>query len=94
MGRTERAAGISARRSLPEWRRDLFAPKRTEFGPPDGPEVVLFADTFNRIYERENLDAALKVLTAGGYRVHLARPAAGGRPLCCGRTFLSAGLVG
>ena len=28
-------------------------------GPADGHEVVLFADTFNRYYERENLDAAL-----------------------------------
>jgi len=55
--------------------------------------VVLFADTFNRIYERENLDAALRVLAAGGYRVHLPKPASGSRPLCCGRTFLSAGLV-
>ena len=29
-----------------------------------------------------------------GYRVHLPNPADRGRPLCCGRTFLSAGLVG
>jgi Fe-S oxidoreductase len=55
--------------------------------------VVLFADTFNRAYERENLDDALRVLVAGGYRVHLPKPSAGTRPLCCGRTFLSAGLV-
>ena len=33
------------------------------------------------------------VLVKGGYRVHLPKPAGGGRPLCCGRTFLSAGLV-
>ena len=33
------------------------------------------------------------MLTDGGYRVHLPRPRDGGRPLCCGRTFLSAGLV-
>jgi Fe-S oxidoreductase len=33
------------------------------------------------------------VLQAGGYRVHVAQPREGGRPLCCGRTFLSAGLV-
>jgi len=33
------------------------------------------------------------VLVAGGYRVHLPKAADGGRPLCCGRTFLSAGLV-
>src|SRR5207248_9906044 len=62
-------------------------------GPEGGPEVVLFADTFNRTYERENLDAALRVLVEGGYRVHMPRPMDLGRPLCCGRTFLSAGLV-
>jgi FAD/FMN-containing dehydrogenase/Fe-S oxidoreductase len=89
----ERSAGISAQRKLPEWRRDVFAPAGKTFGPPDGHEVVLFADTFNRSYERENLDAALQVLVAGGYRVHLPKPVAGKRPLCCGRTFLSAGLV-
>ena len=54
---------------------------------------MLFADTFNRIYERENLDAALRVLVEGGYRVHVPKPADRARPLCCGRTFLSAGLV-
>jgi Fe-S oxidoreductase len=54
---------------------------------------VLFADTFNRYFERENIDAALAVLNAGGYRVHFATPAQGERPLCCGRTFLSVGKV-
>ena len=56
-------------------------------------EVVLFADTFNRYFERENIDAAVAVLTAAGYRVRFAMPADGGRPLCCGRTFLSIGKV-
>jgi len=54
-------------------------------------EVVLFADTFNRYFERENIDAARAVLEAAAYRVHFAAPADGGRPLCCGRTFLSIG---
>jgi FAD/FMN-containing dehydrogenase/Fe-S oxidoreductase len=58
-----------------------------------GPEVVLFVDTFHRYFERETIDAALAVLSAGGYRVHLATPADGGRPLCCGRTFLAIGKV-
>ncbi|MCK1743534.1 FAD-binding protein [Bradyrhizobium sp. 139] len=89
----ERFAGISARRALPAFRRDVFAPPADSVGPETGREIVLFADTFNRIYERENLDAALRVLAAGGYRVHLPKPASGSRPLCCGRTFLSAGLV-
>jgi len=60
----------------------------------DGGEVVLFADTFNRYFERENLDAAYAVLNAGGYKVHHVKPVDGSsRPLCCGRTFLSVGKV-
>jgi FAD/FMN-containing dehydrogenase/Fe-S oxidoreductase len=90
----ERYAGISAKRSLPEWRSDVFHSDAEAVGPIDGREVVLFADTFNRAYERENLDDALRVLTAGGYRVHLPKPVdRSSRALCCGRTFLSAGLV-
>ncbi|MGY2847614.1 FAD/FMN-containing dehydrogenase/Fe-S oxidoreductase [Bradyrhizobium sp. USDA 4509] len=89
----ERLAGISAKRALPAFRRDTFRPDAEVLGPADGREVVLFADTFNRGYERENLDAAIEILVAGGYRVHLPRPSDGGRPPCCGRTFLSAGLV-
>ena len=89
----EKFTGISAQRALPEWRRDVFTSDAEAVGPADGHEVVLFADTFNRIYERENLDAALRVLVAGGYRVHIPKPADHDRPLCCGRTFLSVGLV-
>jgi FAD/FMN-containing dehydrogenase/Fe-S oxidoreductase len=89
----EKATGISAQRALPEWRRDVFRSEVEAIGPAQGRELVLFVDTFNRTYERENIDAALRVLVAGGYRVHIPKPANGGRPLCCGRTFLSAGLV-
>jgi FAD/FMN-containing dehydrogenase/Fe-S oxidoreductase len=89
----ERFAGISARRALPAFRSDVFVPPAKTVGPETGREVVLFADTFNRIYERENLEAALRVFAAGGYRVHMPKPASGSRPLCCGRTFLSTGLV-
>ena len=71
----------------------MFAPAGEAFGPESGREVVLFADTFNRAYERENLEAALRVLVEGGYRVHLPKPVDAKRPLCCGRTFLSAGLI-
>ncbi|MDA9405794.1 FAD-binding and (Fe-S)-binding domain-containing protein, partial [Bradyrhizobium sp. CCBAU 45384] len=73
----ERFAGISARRALPAFRSDIFVSSAETAGPEGGREVVLFADTFNRIYERENLDAALRVLTAGGYRVHMPKPPSG-----------------
>jgi FAD/FMN-containing dehydrogenase/Fe-S oxidoreductase len=90
----ELGSGFSARRSWPSWRRDIFAPRKSTVGPPDGREVVLFIDTFNRYFERETVDAALAVLCDAGYRVHLPTPADGtSRPLCCGRTFLSVGLV-
>src|SRR6202000_2180526 len=52
----EKVAGISAKRALPAFRSDTFASNSEVIGPIDGHEVVLFADTFNRAYERENLD--------------------------------------
>jgi FAD/FMN-containing dehydrogenase/Fe-S oxidoreductase len=91
---SEAIAGFSARRSLPRWRSDWFRdPRARPRAGHDGREVVLFADTFSRYFERENLDAALGVLRAAGYRVHVAAPVDGWRPLCCGRTFLAVGKV-
>jgi FAD/FMN-containing dehydrogenase/Fe-S oxidoreductase len=91
---SERIAAFSDRRTLPRWRGDPFAPGAAAEGPDDGPEIALFADTFNRAFERENLDAAVQVLVAAGRRVHHLRPGDGShRPLCCGRTFLAVGAV-
>ncbi len=89
---SESIAGLSARRSLPKWRPNYFREPTHHDGSKDS-GVVLFADTFNRYFERENIDAARTVLEAAGYRVHFAAAAEGGRPLCCGRTFLSIGKV-
>lgn len=55
--------------------------------------VVLFVDTFSRWFEPEQARAALKLLRAAGHRVAAARPLDGSRPLCCGRTYLSAGML-
>jgi FAD/FMN-containing dehydrogenase/Fe-S oxidoreductase len=131
---SERLLGLSARRTLPRWRRDGFlrtlerpaglgaqgadprsagassaglpaaavgasaavgssSPATSQAG-----EVVLWVDTFDDHLEPDNARAALRVLRAAGYRVHVAGArgsgiAEGGRGLCCGRTFLSAGLV-
>src|SRR5580700_1913344 len=91
---SEQIAGFSAQRSLPKWRSDYFRDSKSSMnGQGRGRDVVLFADTFNRYFERENIDAALAVLAAGGYRVTVAKPVEGARPLCCGRTFLSVGKV-
>ncbi len=85
--------GLSPHRPLPRFRGDAFRPESTAHGPATGREVVLLTDTFNTYFEPQILDATLRVLVAAGYRVHVARPTTGGRPLCCGRTFLAAGLV-
>ena len=90
---SEHLTGLSANRPLPAWRRDVFRAPAEPIGPTTGKEVAIFADTFNTYFEPENLNAAVSVLSAAGYRVHVARPRDGGRPLCCGRTFLTAGLV-
>jgi Fe-S oxidoreductase len=96
---SELVAGFSASRSLPKWREDTYLDRSdwrytTREENAQAREIVLFADTFNRYFERENLDDALSVLVAGGYRVYAALPPDhNDRPLCCGRTFLAVGLV-
>jgi FAD/FMN-containing dehydrogenase/Fe-S oxidoreductase len=92
---SERLFGLAARRSLPQWRSDYF--RGAEELPSSGiaasdRDVVLLADTFNMYFEPENLRAAIRVLAAAGYTVRLAG-AAGDRPLCCGRTYLAAGMI-
>jgi FAD/FMN-containing dehydrogenase/Fe-S oxidoreductase len=89
----ERRLGLAADRSLPEWRRDAFRDAEAEAAAPARPvgTVMLLADTFNRWFEPENLRAAVRVLAAAGYRTVLPRGA--GRPVCCGRTWLSAGMI-
>jgi Fe-S oxidoreductase len=94
----ERSLGFSAKRPLPRWRADTFAHVAASLGLADGDEtlaatkaVVLFVDTFNGHFETENALAAVRVLKAAGYAVHVAR-ADDGQPLCCGRTYLAAGM--
>jgi FAD/FMN-containing dehydrogenase/Fe-S oxidoreductase len=94
---SEKLLGFSARRSLPVWRRpwrEAGAIAHPDDVVGDGRDVILFGDTFNRAFERENLEAAERVLQAAGYRLHRAAARiATARPLCCGRTYLSTGDV-
>ena len=105
--------GISAQRSLPIWKGNTFwndskaissyqfTPEQLSSGSEKG--VVLLADTFNAYFENENLTAALQVLKAAGYRVHIPqknksinqKSAANtcSKEFCCGRTYLAAGMV-
>jgi FAD/FMN-containing dehydrogenase/Fe-S oxidoreductase len=84
--------GMSRHRSLPAWDPAPFRDATFPAPEPVG-EVALLADTFGRWFEPGTLRDAIAVLNAAGYTVHPLAAPQGERPLCCGRTFLSAGLV-
>ncbi len=99
---SERLWGLAAERPLPRWRSDTFWRDRGAIDWTGREGVlaaaaagrkcaVLFVDTFNGTFERENALAAARVLRAGGYLVHALEKR--GTPYCCGRTYLSAGMV-
>jgi FAD/FMN-containing dehydrogenase/Fe-S oxidoreductase len=92
----KRALGFAPQRSLPRFVKPFLGSvhaKAASLGAQDTQkEVLLFVDTFNNSIEPENARAAQQVLEAAGYTVHF-NTREGERPLCCGRTFLAAGLV-
>ena len=88
---TEKLTGFTATRQLPTWSARPF--KNTEVSQQGTPKAVLFADCFNRYFEPENLRATVKVLEAANIPFHVVAAPKGERHLCCGRTFLSVGLV-
>ncbi len=87
---SESLTGFAASRSLPSWAAKPFRAREAQ---SQNAEIAFFADTFNTWFEPENARAAIRVLQSAGYKVHVPTAKDGGRPLCCGRTFLSAGLV-
>jgi FAD/FMN-containing dehydrogenase/Fe-S oxidoreductase len=88
---TQKLTGFTATRKLPNWSAHPFT--NAEVTPQDNPQAVVFADCFNRFFEPENLRATVNVLGAANVPFHVASAPKGERPLCCGRTFLSVGLV-
>jgi FAD/FMN-containing dehydrogenase/Fe-S oxidoreductase len=98
----EKLLGLSAKRSLPQWRSDTFwragdpslfvSRERAVAAACEGRKVaVLFVDTFNGSFESENALAAARVLKAAGYMLHTVEKAGGHH--CCGRTYLANGMV-
>lgn len=86
---SESLTGVSHRRDIPVWSSNPF---RDDEARDADPQVLLFADVFNRYFEPENLRAALRVLRAAGLRVAVARDGSG-TALDCGRTLLAVGCV-
>lgn len=90
----ERWFGIASKRTLPKAGKSFLSHAPTQaIGPENGREVVLLVDTFSNHFDGETAQAALEVLVAAGFRVNIARSGSN-KPLCCGRTYLSNGMVG
>lgn len=85
-----RLLGLAPERPLPRWHRNPW--RDDELARNEAPEAVLLVDTFTRWFEPEIARAASKLLVSGGWRTSPA-VAPEGRPLCCGRTYLSAGML-
>ena len=89
---SEKLLGLTSKRELPQWDSQPFCPEETS-QKTTGPEVVLFADSFNTYFEPQVLRDGLTVLEAAGRRVIVPRAKNTRHKLCCGRTFLSSGLI-
>ena len=86
-----RVTGFTAKRDLPRWSGQPFHDSEVASSATRADAVILFADSFNRYFEPENLRAAQKVLTHIGKQVFI--PAGlRSRPVCCGH--LSFGWAG
>ena len=101
---SEKLLGLSAQRSLPQWRSDTYwkhaampgnAAATREAVLAAAKPVVLFVDTFNGYFESENAISALKILNVSGYTSYIATKTRvnDGKALCCGRTYLASGMV-
>ena len=93
----ERWIGVTARRPMPEPAAKPFVAPAPERGAAERGSVILFVDTFCQHFEPEIAEAAIAVLEHAGYararRASRADDAEPDRPLCCGRTYLTTGLV-
>ena len=90
---SEMLFGLSAKRRLPRWASSAFDPGFKMERRGKEPEVLLWVDTFSRYFDSDVAWSAFNLLMQGGYHVHLPKPSDHRRPLCCGRTYLAAGLV-
>lgn len=92
----EKWLGVTAKRPLPELAPAPYAPMPAMTTGERG-EVILFVDTFACHFDPQIAQAATQVLERAGYSVKMAKPAPDDsepdRPLCCGRTYLTTGMV-
>ncbi len=89
---TEKLLGLTSRRELPQWDPNPFSPEEASKDLA-GPEVILLADTFSTYFEPHVLRDGLALLESSGRKVIVPTSGKSSQRLCCGRTFLSSGLI-
>ena len=82
-----RLGGVAPERSLPRFTGGPRLPERA--GPPGGPPVALWVDTFTAAFAPQVARAAMDVLAAAGLRVQVVPGRA-----CCGMTWIHSGQLG
>lgn len=89
-GLAKLAVGVAPQRRIPRFAAETF--KEWFFARPavnpNGPPVILWADTFNNHYHPEVARAATEFLERAGWRVIVPRAA-----LCCGRPLYDYGML-
>jgi Fe-S oxidoreductase len=85
------AAGVHPNRKIPPFAPQSFKAwfRARKAAHPDGPPVVLFADTFNNYFHPDVAIAATEVLEDAGFRVIVPMD-----DMCCGRPLYDYGFVG
>ena len=86
----KRAGGLSPERNVPPFARESFKSWFARRPPsnPQGPPVILFADTFNNFLHPEPMKATAEALEQAGFRVTVPQQA-----LCCGRPLYDYGML-
>lgn len=86
----KRAAGYHQNRHIPPFAARTFKASLRGRTPknPDGPRVILWADTFNDHFTPQVATAALDVLEDAGFQVVVP-----GQDLCCGRPLYDYGML-
>jgi FAD/FMN-containing dehydrogenase/Fe-S oxidoreductase len=84
------AGGISQQRRMPVFARQTFQSwfQHRRVRRDDGPQVLLWADTFNNYFHPAVAASATEVLEAAGYRVVVPT-----EHLCCGRPLYDYGFL-
>ncbi len=86
------AGGIAPDREIPAFAAQSFVEwfaRHEPIGMGERGPVLLWPDTFNTYLSPEVGVAAVRVLEAAGFAVHLPR-----KPVCCGLTWVSTGQLG